>query len=296
MTDKGEGPELITNEDAKPQKGDADKNEKSNTKIVLTTLGGGSALAGICGYIARIVDPPWSICANGAAILCLILTMGAAVYELYPQTKGYILGGGMVLAFASMLLVGHKIENAQPRAKESSPPVPASMLSIALEQPAFHEKIGQLSVVLGSISFLGDSFPMSVSGMIPPHFYVENGTLYLDVVLFGDNPHSFAVVVEGNEFTVNRLGWDRNSSANALEVVNDKLVPVLQLIRLTPSSFRLTGMFPVFDGWPKGSIWVVDDNEFGLWTPDHPFPPYDVTRIFKYPSWKFPGKYADGSN
>ena len=127
---------------------------------------------------------------------------------------------------------------------------------------------------------------------------MKHGILYADVSMWPGSANVPGVEVNGNEFVVRPAGWDRNSSKNALEVVNENGSPVFQMVRLTPSMMRINGIFPLQGGgWPQGSIFVADENQFEVITPGNQIPAdFKLTPIFKYPAWKFPGKYADSSN
>jgi hypothetical protein len=78
--------------------------------------------------------------------------------------------------------------------------------------------------------------------------------------------------------------WDKNSSANAFEVINAHGVPVFQMIRRDDFHIEFNGIFPL----PGGGFLVADSNGIS-----DRLEGYAPKVIFKYPSWKYPGQYAD---
>src|SRR5208337_3314059 len=102
------------------------------------------------------------------------------------------------------------------------------------------------------------------------------------------------IEMANNSFTVHTPpGWDRNSSINALEVVNAEGKPMFQMIRKTPTDIAMNGIFPL----PDGQLIIAGPNG-SVTTPPNPTraaSEFSLKPIFKYPSWKFPGQYADES-
>ena len=119
---------------------------------------------------------------------------------------------------------------------------------------------------------------------VAPILYAQNGKVYIDVALTDGSGH-LPVEIRKNVFVIRPPNWDRNSSATALEVVNENLVPVFQLIFRSPSQIQINGIFPT----PKGDLLVVEESRVRL---NPPLPTlFSIKRIFKYPSWKYPGQY-----
>ena len=97
------------------------------------------------------------------------------------------------------------------------------------------------------------------------------------------------IEVKNNDFTVRvPMGWDRNSSANALEVVNANGAPVFQMIRKNATDIVVSGVFPTPSGFllagPEGAITGAKPEQISN---------FHLKPLFKYPSWKYPGQYAD---
>jgi hypothetical protein len=92
------------------------------------------------------------------------------------------------------------------------------------------------------------------------------------------------VIVTDDEFTLKEPFWDRNYDETALEVVDEKQLPVLQVFWKTPTTLVVNGIFQ----FQSGQIVIADDKG------SRPFKQGDRLKpLFKYPSRRFPGKYAD---
>jgi hypothetical protein len=161
-----------------------------------------------------------------------------------------------------------------------------------LEEPTFRERIEDVTFSLGaggvhSIYKLSElerqpKEPFYFGGYIPVKLYVEDGKLYADVKLYGGAELPPVEIIH-NEYVVRPKNWDINKSQEALEVVNEKLEPVFQLIYAKPSHIIVNGIFP----YPGG---LVLANESGLLINPTVPTTFTIKRIFKYPSWKYPGK------
>lgn len=129
-----------------------------------------------------------------------------------------------------------------------------------------------------------DSEPFDLGGVIPVRFYLKNGKMQCDVTIWGGVGKA-PITVTGNEFEV-RTGWDRNFTSNALEVVNEHGEPVFQMIRKRPAHWVVNGYFP----HPGGLILATDSG-----TTINPtmIQPDAIKPLFKYPSWKYLGEYAE---
>lgn len=97
------------------------------------------------------------------------------------------------------------------------------------------------------------------------------------------------VEVKNNDFTVRvPVGWDRNSSDNALEVVNADSAPVFQMIRKNLTDIVVNGAFPT----PTGVILAGSGPTITGARPED-LRNFHLKPLFKYPSWKYPGQYAE---
>jgi hypothetical protein len=163
-----------------------------------------------------------------------------------------------------------------------------------LENPTFHEQSSELPVIefgKNGTFFAGNGKgAIDVNGYEPVKLSVRNGVIYLNASLWNASGES-PVQITNNNFMVRPLNWDKNSSQNALEVVNEKQQPILQFIKLSPSHYLVEGLFPT----PGKLLLLAGDNGMHLISMGSPLPSdFQLTPIFKYPSWKYPGKYADG--
>ena len=221
-----------------------------------------------------------------------IIGSGAVWYFLSQHQPDKALWVGWVGAVLLLLMVALYISNGLIRKEIAAT---AEAPNPILEHPTFREKperiffsLGQGGVTVSlkfSVMEEGPREPFDLRGFKPVRLYVEGTKLYADFKVFG-GAEKPAVEVVHNEFTVRPPGWDRNSSATALEVVNQSGFPVFQMIYKTPSHIVVNGIFPA----PGGLILA---NESGMVVVANPtrLPPFSLKRIFKYPSWKYPGQY-----
>lgn len=92
------------------------------------------------------------------------------------------------------------------------------------------------------------------------------------------------VEVTDDEFSLHEPFWDRNFDKTALEIVDEKQNPVLQVMWKTPTNLVINGIFRL----QNGSVVIADSNGW------RPMKPGDkIKPLFKYPSRRFQGQYAD---
>lgn len=155
--------------------------------------------------------------------------------------------------------------------------------------PTFRPGIEKVDLTFGSNHFIYDvsqlqktsAHPLMLGGLVPIILYVEGDKLYADVTLFG-GPGLPAVVVKHNNFLVRPPGWDANSDSSALEVVDSQLRPVFQMTYASEQHIIINGYFP----YPGGLVVATDAGMTN--NPTGALPP--LTRIFRYPSWKYPSQ------
>ncbi len=92
------------------------------------------------------------------------------------------------------------------------------------------------------------------------------------------------VEVTDDVFSLHEPFWDRNFDKSALEIVDEKQAPVLQVIWKTPTNLVINGIFRL----QNGSVVIADSNG---WRPMKPGD--NIKPLFKYPSRRFQGQYAD---
>jgi hypothetical protein len=121
--------------------------------------------------------------------------------------------------------------------------------------------------------------------------YIESGKPYIDTQLLWQ-ANSPPIQIKHNEIINMPAGWDLNSNLNALEIVNERGNAIFQLYYKSPSHLVVNAIFYVA-GHPS-EVFIADED--GLQGVSLPAPgqEYSLKRIFKYPSWKFPGQYEDG--
>jgi hypothetical protein len=133
----------------------------------------------------------------------------------------------------------------------------------------------------------GGGVLVNLGGIVPVKFQLENGVVYCDVTIWGgeDGP---PITIIHNKFTVKPMNLDRNSSANALEVVDQQGEPIFQFIRKTPAHYVMNGLIPI----PQGGFILATDKGTRIGV-QPPIPKGALKPIFKYPAWKYPGQYAE---
>jgi hypothetical protein len=173
-----------------------------------------------------------------------------------------------------------------PAKKSPEEKTPGELLS-----QGFHEKITHYTFTLGehgiSVSTTVDELRRGhkpfVGFPITVFLKEKDDTVHFNIALPTGIVGTPVVVNDSGEFSVSEPFWDRNYDTHAFEVVNDKQEAVLQVIRKTPSNLIINGIFKYQDGTV-----IADDKGW------RPMKPGDsITRLFKYPSWKFPGVLAD---
>lgn len=181
----------------------------------------------------------------------------------------------------------------------AGPTRPASAITDPrIEAGPFREEVDVLTFHLGErgisasakLSDLaeGKSTLFDLYGFKPVTVEKKGDNLSVDVTLWGGTGKP-PLEIRGNHFKVNTpSGWDRNANDNAIEVVSPTGKVIFQMIRRTPTDVVFNGIFPL----PNGMIFVAGPN--GAIGPLRAVPDDFVLHpIFKYPSWKYPGKFAD---
>jgi hypothetical protein len=192
----------------------------------------------------------------------------------------------------------NKSKSESPRPKPSlrdTRPVPNAVRG----DDAFHEKppdvfyfsLGEHGMTAGnSLKILtdGKASLFQMGDFVPVKVHLDDGIIYCDVTIWGGFMGPPIEIVH-NEFRITPPNWDRNFSANALEVVDERNEPIFQLIRKTPNHYVMNGLMAL----PDGSFILATDN--GTWTGirSPKMPPGTLKPIFKYPSWKHPGEYVE---
>jgi hypothetical protein len=122
--------------------------------------------------------------------------------------------------------------------------------------------------------------PFRMADEKPFSIYLDKGNLYAEARIY-NGPGLPAVEVNKGDFVVRPMDWDRNFSDNALEIVNERMQPVLQIIYKRNGLIQIQG---IFRGRNGGMIFEAPEL------------PEALPRIFKYPSWKYQGQYAESAD
>ncbi len=115
---------------------------------------------------------------------------------------------------------------------------------------------------------------LELDGERPLTVYIQDRTFYVDASITDGSGHT-AIQIKKNKFEVKPAEWDRNFSPNAVEIVDSIQRPMFQMIRKRANLIQINGLFVS----SKGSIFDIR-------------PP---KALFKYPAWKYLGKYSEES-
>lgn len=134
---------------------------------------------------------------------------------------------------------------------------------------------------------------VNVSGVSPIMGHVKYNRFYVSV----DLPGPFGVIKIRDQNIANRsiipVDWDCNSSSNAVEIVNESNLPILQVFYRKPEQIVVRGIFVV------GKFCVYGDENSMTMGTYHPSKPsglpseFYLKPLFKYPSWNHRGDFAD---
>ena len=111
-----------------------------------------------------------------------------------------------------------------------------------------------------------------------------NQVLYLDVDFFAKSDAP-PMQIRKNELINKPVGWDMNSDDLAMEVVNDRNDPILQLVYPTDNIAVIRSFFTNDMGYV-----IMSEHKFGIGRYGNQRPTNPLSRIFEYPSYRFPGK------
>jgi hypothetical protein len=177
-------------------------------------------------------------------------------------------------------------------------PIPTLRLKesrVPLRQPRFTVNVESFDFSLGEKGFsVGyevaalekkPAEPYNFNGFKPVKLYVGKGVLYADVSIYGGSGMP-PLKIRHNQLSGKPPDWDFNSNETAFEVVTEHNTPIYQFYYKTPTHIVVNGVFP----FPGGLILAGPEGAIL-----NPFLPasFRLKPIFKYPSWKYPGKYAE---
>jgi len=204
---------------------------------------------------------------------------------------GLLLLGGFLLWFGGQLATEGWTKWRHPESILQS----QAPKELKLKQPTFSEKVDTVLFSLGEGGItVGYKFsvlekeakePFKLGGFSPVRLYIENAKPFADVKIYGGSGMP-PIEIKHNQILNKPPNWDFNSNENALEIVNENQIPVYQLYYKTTSHIVINGIFP----FPGG---VILANKSGATM--NPILPttFGLKRIFRYPSWKYPGQYEE---
>ena len=283
------------------------------------------------GFSARLAASCWALFdlnsnhphdywAAALGANCLFAAICLYLYDVLDG-RGWTLG--MVLGALALISIGltdswtHDFRAAQVIVTESSPPqgavraVPQTQQdqvpkSPHLEQPTFPENSQIIHLTLGNWTVtiprtsLETGPPFRLRDQIvsvPPvgpdaTISMKNGTIYVDAIVSDGTKFNREVIIQHNTILDWPPRWDHNSNQHALEFVDEHRSPVFQLIIKGPTDLEMNGRFVT-----PGGVTILSPTlglmvNAGASAASAPATA-DLVPIFKYPSWKYPGQYAE---
>ena len=89
--------------------------------------------------------------------------------------------------------------------------------------------------------------------------------------------------IRQNEISGRPADWDKQSTSDALEIVNKDLLPVFQVIYLDDGRISLKAVLL------NGDSAIILSEDGWQWVNPQDVKQFPIKRLFKYPSWKYPG-------
>lgn len=178
-----------------------------------------------------------------------------------------------------LCVAGHLFITTRP----SQAPPPGTRLGFRPAGEKFTINLGDRVFITRPAELADKPFePLILKGTVPFRAYIEGGLLYVDASVFTGDTAEPVIEIARNQYKRIPPGWDVNSTPAALEIVNERGEPVFHLIYKSPSEAKVEGVFQTPDG-----AYVIDEHGQGYGLKP------DIKPVFKYPSWKYPGQYAD---
>jgi hypothetical protein len=161
-----------------------------------------------------------------------------------------------------------------------------------LPQPTFHEDSDSVTLVFGATAMTSSLAhlrgnpmrPLDISGFEPVAVGIgdENKIGYY-VALWGGEGNP-PLEIHNDHFTVRVPTWDRNFSPTAFEVIDENGRPVFQMMRKGETTLIMYGIFAALHNF----VALVGPKQTKIEIKN-----FTLAPIFKYPSWKYPGVYAN---
>jgi hypothetical protein len=177
----------------------------------------------------------------------------------------------------------HVLELPKPNLKVKTAP------SKPIAEQGFHEKVQKYFISLGEGLSVSATVEGLKAGMSPFEGYPtrvfsqeNDNDIHYEIAVWNGTR---AIVVKDNEFSLGWSGLDRNYDNHTLEIVDENLGPILQVIWKTPSELVINGIFQLPG---TNTVFIADSHSLRTWKPGE-----RITALFKYPSRRFLGQYAD---
>jgi hypothetical protein len=216
--------------------------------------------------------------------------------EPSPKTAIFACAGGITLAV--WVLASVAILNLKPKSGSADSSTAGKGTSTSKPPPwpkpqAFKVRssrawfgLGSNGLNIGIPAAEGEKLSIIDANPPPVVIWVKDGSLRFDMTLKTQKGQN--IVFRNNEMIDPPPSWDINSGENAFEVVDQQGTPVLQLVKKTETQILLFGEF-VF---AKGTI-IADEENSIIDTHAKSATHAKLRKLFKYPSWKYPGVYLD---
>jgi len=209
---------------------------------------------------------------------CIMLTVASILFTSHRIASIWVGFATGVIFLLSFALYWHNDIKSKPELKEP-------MFSENVENFSF--SLGERGITVGFKKEVLEKEHMNnlfvFSNYRPVELYIEGGQLYADVKIFGGSGLP-PIEIKKNKLSNKPPNWDFNSNETALEIVDNKQTPIYQFFYKNPSHIIMNGIFP----FPGGLI-LANENGATI----NPTLPTNflLKRIFKYPSWQYPGEY-----
>ncbi len=222
-------------------------------------------------------------------------TYSTADGKNYPLELSYTFPDSSVPAQSSVLQASHPRSKAKPdvgaefnELQKVVNPDTQSPKQQLLAERGFHETVQKYFIMLGENGLSGSATVEGLKTGVKPFegfpirvFAKEtDNDLHYEITVWQGVR---AIVVTDNEFSLPVPHLDRNYDNRALEIVDDNQGPILQVIWKTPSQLVINGIFPM----QGNKVYIADDKGFRPWRGER------IKPLFKYPSRRFQGQYAD---
>ncbi len=161
------------------------------------------------------------------------------------------------------------------------------------ELPRFRPKTDKIKLTMGATDRIFHTarlqqrpdWPIEIDGWKPFLLFMPKDILSFTCSLYlPGSPKSFHMT--NGEHDPIPPGYDLNFNDVAIEIVDKQLVPIFQLIYQSEAHIIVKGLFVSH----TEQVIILDDVGMQFTNVHNPLS-YNINRIFKYPTWKYPGKY-----